>query len=115
MSISPFHGGLVFRNESSADIFLYPQIVSDTKSAVERAVNKQASSTSSTGISLAGKDLNEFYNPNVSTLSLEERYELCMSVGEDVTLPAELKALLERKPLFNCYDGFEPSGRMHIA
>ena len=23
--------------------------------------------------------------------------------------------LLKRKQLFNCYDGFEPSGRMHIA
>lgn len=38
-----------------------------------------------------------------------------MSVGEDVVQPEELWSLLERKPLFNCYDGFEPSGRMHIA
>lgn len=27
----------------------------------------------------------------------------------------ELRSLLERKDMFRCYDGFEPSGRMHIA
>jgi hypothetical protein len=27
----------------------------------------------------------------------------------------ELRALLEKKPHPVCYDGFEPSGRMHIA
>lgn len=59
--------------------------------------------------------MNEFYNPNICNLSLEERLRICMSVGEDVTTPEEMKALLERKALFNCYDGFEPSGRMHIA
>lgn len=37
------------------------------------------------------------------------------SVGEEVTQPEELRELLLRKPQFNCYDGFEPSGRMHIA
>lgn len=30
-------------------------------------------------------------------------------------MPEELKSLLERKQMFRCYDGFEPSGRMHIA
>jgi len=61
--------------------------------------------------------LNKFYNPNLSTLSLEEKHALCLSVGEDNTpeLPDELRELLKKKPLFNCYDGFEPSGRMHIA
>ena len=28
---------------------------------------------------------------------------------------SELRALLEKKPNIVCYDGFEPSGRMHIA
>eukprot|EP00435_Cladocopium_sp_Y103_P062792 s781_g24.t1 len=28
---------------------------------------------------------------------------------------AELRKLVEKKPNFVCYDGFEPSGRMHIA
>lgn len=38
-----------------------------------------------------------------------------MSVGEEVIQDNELMELLQRKPLFRCYDGFEPSGRMHIA
>lgn len=48
-------------------------------------------------------------------LSLEERYEICMSVGEEYQLSAELKKLLETNPSPVAYDGFEPSGRMHIA
>lgn len=38
-----------------------------------------------------------------------------MSVGEEVVQESELRELLAKKPLWNCYDGFEPSGRMHIA
>ena len=38
-----------------------------------------------------------------------------MSVGEECVTPAELKNLLIKKPNFVLYDGFEPSGRMHIA
>lgn len=47
--------------------------------------------------------------------SLEERYELCRSVGEECIQEEELRALLKIKPNPVCYDGFEPSGRMHIA
>jgi hypothetical protein len=50
-----------------------------------------------------------------SSLSLDERFELCRSVGEECIQEAELKRLLEVKPNPICYDGFEPSGRMHIA
>ena len=38
-----------------------------------------------------------------------------MDVGEEVLGPEELHELLQRKDVFRCYDGFEPSGRMHIA
>jgi len=38
-----------------------------------------------------------------------------MAIGEEVIDSAELMEMLKRKTLFNCYDGFEPSGRMHIA
>ena len=37
------------------------------------------------------------------------------SVGEECIQEDELRNLLEKKPLPICYDGFEPSGRMHIA
>ena len=48
-------------------------------------------------------------------MSLEERFQLVRSVGEECIQEEELRNLLEKKPLPICYDGFEPSGRMHIA
>jgi tyrosyl-tRNA synthetase len=88
MSVSAFHGGLEFSEPLPA---------------------------TAQSASLGQRDINEFFNPRPSTLSLEERYELCSSVGEEVLMPEELRSLLERKQMFRCYDGFEPSGRMHIA
>ncbi|GMH86827.1 hypothetical protein TrST_g12239 [Triparma strigata] len=46
---------------------------------------------------------------------LRAKYETILSVGEECQSPAELEALLQKKDTFNAYDGFEPSGRMHIA
>ncbi|KAG1669515.1 hypothetical protein FOA52_015682 [Chlamydomonas sp. UWO 241] len=52
--------------------------------------------------------------PHPSGLSQEERYELCRSVGEECQSEDELRRLMN-KPTIIAYDGFEPSGRMHIA
>eukprot|EP00126_Sphaerothecum_destruens_P008224 Sdes_comp20132_c0_seq1m13221 len=49
-------------------------------------------------------------------VSLDERFRLIRSVGEECIDENELKTMLaklKRRP--RCYDGFEPSGRMHIA
>ena len=51
----------------------------------------------------------------VSEFSLEERYRIARSVGEECVQEEELMALLKARPHPVCYDGFEPSGRMHIA
>lgn len=48
-------------------------------------------------------------------LTLDERVNLCLSIGEECIQPDELRRLLEKKPNPIAYDGFEPSGRMHIA
>eukprot|EP00775_Hariotina_reticulata_P007595 gene7595-7799_t len=48
-------------------------------------------------------------------MTLEQRYQLCRSIGEECVTEAELRELLRRKPNPVAYDGFEPSGRMHIA
>lgn len=48
-------------------------------------------------------------------LSLEEKYTLCRSVAEECIQEDELRNLLDKKPNPIAYDGFEPSGRMHIA
>lgn len=37
------------------------------------------------------------------------------SIGEECIQEDELRNLLAKKPEPICYDGFEPSGRMHIA
>ena len=46
---------------------------------------------------------------------LERKYGLVRSVGEECVAEPELRNLLQKKPNFVLYDGFEPSGRMHIA
>jgi hypothetical protein len=50
-----------------------------------------------------------------STLSLDEKVQVCLSVGEEVITPEELQRLFTAKEHPVVYDGFEPSGRMHIA
>jgi hypothetical protein len=51
---------------------------------------------------------------------IQEKYDRVRSVGEECVSESELKALLVKKvgemgSTFNLYDGFEPSGRVHIA
>ena len=50
-------------------------------------------------------------------MTLDERFDLLMSIGEECIQTDELRQLLQdkNKPIPICYDGFEPSGRMHIA
>ena len=48
-------------------------------------------------------------------MSLEDRVKVVSSVGEEVITVDELSALLAARENPIVYDGFEPSGRMHIA
>ena len=50
-----------------------------------------------------------------SSLSVAEKVAIASSVGEEVLTPEELTKLYEFKDHPIVYDGFEPSGRMHIA
>ena len=45
----------------------------------------------------------------------DERFQLVKQVGEEVLTDDELKSLLTANPHPVAYDGFEPSGNMHIA
>ncbi|XP_029123108.1 tyrosine--tRNA ligase 1, cytoplasmic isoform X2 [Elaeis guineensis] len=56
-----------------------------------------------------------FSAPATAPLTLEEKYALVRSVAEECIQEDELRNLLEKKQNPICYDGFEPSGRMHIA
>ncbi|KAK9094684.1 hypothetical protein Scep_026153 [Stephania cephalantha] len=51
----------------------------------------------------------------VNGMTLEERFQLVRSIGEECIQEDELLNLLAKKAEPICYDGFEPSGRMHIA
>uniref|UniRef100_A0A0E0LR81 tyrosine--tRNA ligase n=1 Tax=Oryza punctata TaxID=4537 RepID=A0A0E0LR81_ORYPU len=51
----------------------------------------------------------------MAAMSLHDRFELLRGIGEECIQEDELMNLLQKKPVPICYDGFEPSGRMHIA
>lgn len=51
----------------------------------------------------------------VSNLSVEEKVAIAVSVGEETLTTEELTALYTARQHPIVYDGFEPSGRMHIA
>lgn len=48
-------------------------------------------------------------------MSTEERIKLIKEVGEEIITEGELKPLLESGEQLIAYDGFEPSGKIHIA
>ena len=48
-------------------------------------------------------------------LTLDNKFKLCRSIAEECIQESELRNLLDKKPNIVAYDGFEPSGRMHIA
>ena len=48
-------------------------------------------------------------------MNVEDRLALIRSVGEEVVTEEELRALLQEKAHPVAYDGFEPSGTIHIA
>jgi tyrosyl-tRNA synthetase len=48
-------------------------------------------------------------------MDITTRMELIKQVGEEIVTEEELKALLESNKQLIAYDGFEPSGNMHIA
>ena len=74
MSISPFHGGLVFKEDKVTSE--YPTLVEEVRNQFDKAVYSTTKQEKG--------DINEFFNPNISALSLQERYDLCASVGEEI-------------------------------
>ncbi len=48
-------------------------------------------------------------------MNVKERFKLVKEVGEEILTEDELKSLLSKKNHPVAYDGFEPSGRIHIA
>ena len=50
-----------------------------------------------------------------SSLTILEQFSLINEVGEEIIQQDELKKLLESGEELIAYDGFEPSGQIHIA
>ncbi|MEK6904419.1 MAG: tyrosine--tRNA ligase [Nanoarchaeota archaeon] len=48
-------------------------------------------------------------------MDIEKRFKLIKEVGEEIITEAELLELLKSKKKFVAYDGFEPSGSIHVA
>jgi len=48
-------------------------------------------------------------------MEIEKRLALIEEVGEEIITPEDLKDLLQKKKNPIAYDGFEPSGQIHIA
>lgn len=48
-------------------------------------------------------------------MNVRKRFDLIKEVGEEVITDSELLELLNKKKRYIAYDGFEPSGHMHIA
>ncbi|CAL8471133.1 g10675 [Coccomyxa elongata] len=84
--------------------------------AVSRSGAEQEAPIPSTSCTVAGQTqrLRDLATTD-RQLTLDERWELACSVGIECIQPDELKNLLDKKPNPVAYDGFEPSGRMHIA
>lgn len=51
----------------------------------------------------------------ITNMDTQQRLQLINEVGEEIITEEELKQLLETKKQPIAYDGFEPSGNMHIA
>ena len=79
------------------------------KSSSSVPASATAATTSSVSAVIDEQDLYK------STLSIEERVQIALSVGEEVVTEEELTALYRAREHPIVYDGFEPSGRMHIA
>lgn len=51
----------------------------------------------------------------IKKMDIHERFQLIKEVGEEIVTKEELIELLTKKKKFVAYDGFEPSGKIHIA
>ncbi|EER03850.1 tyrosyl-tRNA synthetase, putative [Perkinsus marinus ATCC 50983] len=119
-SVSAFTGGLTLQ----AVVPTSPSKTSGSSPQKGGASPRQGGKGSSSGpsvVPVAGYDPIHTVmatKPVASKLSLDERVAQCMAVanyGGEIIQEEEVRKLFEAKANPICYDGFEPSGRMHIA
>lgn len=79
------------------------------------AIARQPTCTRAAATSVLANDKTTDTEQEKDAADLDWKFDLVRSVGEECQTEKELRNLLEKKPDFVLYDGFEPSGRMHIA
>ncbi len=92
-----------------------PSTTSDSSKSSTAAPPTSAGSKAKGASTPNARPLDDLTGLRKSTMTLEERVATIISVGEEVQTEEELRALLKAKDHPIVYDGFEPSGRMHIA
>ncbi|OVA15217.1 Aminoacyl-tRNA synthetase [Macleaya cordata] len=89
--------------------------MADESSEQMQSLSMNSVSQAEEGSSSTSTDSNPTNIKRALELTEEERFQLVRSVGEECIQEDELRNLLKNKKEPICYDGFEPSGRMHIA
>lgn len=102
--LSPFHGGIALNHSGNRHHIknLHLEFIPNTCS-IKNGLRDE---------------INRYFKDHKvnSTLSLEERSAICEGIAEECIQKEEIKPLLLREDYIPLsYDGFEPSGRMHIA
>eukprot|EP00516_Mucochytrium_quahogii_P006577 CAMPEP_0203754360 /NCGR_PEP_ID=MMETSP0098-20131031/7959_1 /ASSEMBLY_ACC=CAM_ASM_000208 /TAXON_ID=96639 /ORGANISM=" , Strain NY0313808BC1" /LENGTH=736 /DNA_ID=CAMNT_0050645319 /DNA_START=214 /DNA_END=2420 /DNA_ORIENTATION=- len=98
------------QSEASVAIGLYAASVS--KAGAAKAVEKKGGAAKSAKPKAASSAVAV---PVVDKEEAARRFGIVRSVGEECVTEDDLRNLLSKKENFRLYDGFEPSGRMHIA
>lgn len=103
--VDPLTGGIKFRKI---------EVQTGTSWFLESA-KKQIEALNNVSEENNEQNLNREFNPQPSLLGLDQKMDLIQKVGEEIINLDEIKKLFQEKKHPICYDGFEPSGRMHIA
>jgi tyrosyl-tRNA synthetase len=105
-----------FLNENSTNCILYALL------ADSNFLNKKNGNTTATTTTTTTPPNTQNTTTTTTTVgdnnddpTLQSRFEAVISIGEECLESKELFELMRKKKTFRLYDGFEPSGRMHIA
>ena len=112
---SAFTGGLKVWEEVKAEHPKDTQVEIPTSPLTPAAAPPTSRSKAKKGPQFGRMRVTDGMTLRPSELSLDDRVTRALSIAEECIKPEELRALFEKKPHPVCYDGFEPSGRMHIA
>lgn len=101
------------KNSEKDDVYSPSNIIKSDSEACKIAEQVESVSVNERGINEFDSDF--VHKSGVCEKIVQERFKIIKSVGEECIAEDELLKMLRSKTEFTAYDGFEPSGRMHIA